>query len=608
MSWVTVIWSMTASACLTLALVHGLIWVRQRDAWANLLFALAAVGTAALAWYELAMMRAETLAAFGSALRWGHLAVWVVFVSLVGFVRWYLQAGRPWLAWSACAVRTLSLLLNFLTGQSLNYREITGLRHIPLFGESVSVAEGVANPWMLVGILSLLLLMIFVADAALAVWRRGDRRQALAVGGSIVGFVLAGSMQAVLVLRGKIHWPVTSSLFFTGIVAAMGYELSREVLRASQLSRELRASEHQMRLAAEAARMGTWLREFDQKEIQATEQWRDLFGFTKSEALHLEYFFQRIHPDDREMMRQTLTQSNRSDGRYQTEYRVMLPGGQMRWIASQGRVEFNARGKPVRVRGVSLDITHRKQADSERQEHRNEVAHLLRVASLGELSSALSHELNQPLAAILSNAQAGQRFLAKDDVDLQEIRDLLRDIVADDQRASEVIRRLRLLLKKGEFQPQPLDANELIQDVLSLMDFELASRAILVVKELTAAMPPVRGDRVQLQQVLINLILNAGDAMGQTPTNARSLIVRSSRVENNFIRISVADTGTGITPGSEEKIFEPYHTTKLHGLGLGLSLSRSIVVAHGGRLAAENQTRGGAMFHLILPEWKGDAR
>jgi PAS domain S-box-containing protein len=599
---------MTASACLTLALVHGLIWVRQRDAWANLLFALAAVGTAALAWYELAMMRAETLAAFGSALRWGHLAVWVVFVSLVGFVRWYLQAGRPWLAWSACAVRTLSLLLNFLTGQSLNYREITGLRHIPLFGESVSVAEGVANPWMLVGILSLLLLMIFVADAALAVWRRGDRRQALAVGGSIVGFVLAGSMQAVLVLRGKIHWPVTSSLFFTGIVAAMGYELSREVLRASQLSRELRASEHQMRLAAEAARMGTWLREFDQKEIQATEQWRDLFGFTKSEALHLEYFFQRIHPDDREMMRQTLTQSNRSDGRYQTEYRVMLPGGQMRWIASQGRVEFNARGKPVRVRGVSLDITHRKQADSERQEHRNEVAHLLRVASLGELSSALSHELNQPLAAILSNAQAGQRFLAKDDVDLQEIRDLLRDIVADDQRASEVIRRLRLLLKKGEFQPQPLDANELIQDVLSLMDFELASRAILVVKELTAAMPPVRGDRVQLQQVLINLILNAGDAMGQTPTNARSLIVRSSRVENNFIRISVADTGTGITPGSEEKIFEPYHTTKLHGLGLGLSLSRSIVVAHGGRLAAENQTRGGAMFHLILPEWKGDAR
>jgi C4-dicarboxylate-specific signal transduction histidine kinase len=280
----------------------------------------------------------------------------------------------------------------------------------------------------------------------------------------------------------------------------------------------------------------------------------------------------------------------------------------MRWIASQGRVEFNARGKPVRVRGVSLDITHRKQADSERQEHRNEVAHLLRVASLGELSSALSHELNQPLAAILSNAQAGQRFLAKDDVDLQEIRDLLRDIVADDQRASEVIRRLRLLLKKGEFQPQPLDANELIQDVLSLMDFELASRAILVVKELTAAMPPVRGDRVQLQQVLINLILNAGDAMGQTPTNARSLIVRSSRVENNFIRISVADTGTGITPGSEEKIFEPYHTTKLHGLGLGLSLSRSIVVAHGGRLAAENQTRGGAMFHLTLPEWKGDAR
>ena len=608
MSWVTVIWSMTASACLTLAVVHGVIWLSNRLAWANVLFALAAVGTAGLAGFELAMMRAQTPAAFGSALRWGHLAVWVIFLSLAGFVRVSLRAGRPWLAWSACGVRTFSLFLNFLTGQSLNYREISSLRHVPFFGESISVAEGVANPWMLVGNLSILMLVLFVTDAALAAWRRGDRRQALAVGGSTVCFVLAGTGQALMVFWGIIHWPVMSSLFLTGIVAAMGFELSHELLGAAQLARELRASEHQMNLAAEAARMGTWFREFDQDEIQATEQWRDLFGFAKSEPLNLEYFLQRMHPEDREKMRETLTQSNQSDGRYQTEYRVMFPGGQMRWIASHGRIEVNARGKPVRVRGVSLDITHRKQADLEAQAHRNEVAHLLRVASLGELSAALAHELNQPLAAILSNAQAGQRFLAKEICDLGEIRDILRDIVAEDQRASEVIRRLRLLLKKGEFQPQPVDANDLIQDVLNLLDFDLTARAIFVVKELTAAMPPVRGDRVQLQQVLINLMLNAGDAMAQTPANARSLIVRSSRLENNFIRISVADTGTGIRPGSEEKIFEPYHTTKSQGLGLGLSLSRSIVVAHGGRLAAENRVGGGAMFHITLPEWKGDAR
>ena len=547
-------------------------------------------------------MRAATPAAFGSALRWGHLAVWIMFLALVGFVRRYLRAGRPWLAWTACGVRSLSLLLNFVSGQTLNYREITGLRHIPFFGESVSVPEGVLNPWMLIGNLSLVMLLVFVADAAVTVWRRGDRRQAWTVGGSIVLFTLVAMAQAVLVFWRILNAPITVSFFFVGILAAMGFELSHELLRAAQLSRELRASEQQMNLAAEAARMGTWFREFDQDEIQATEQWRDLFGFAKSERLPLDYFFQRLHPDDCDKMRETLTKPHQNDGRYQTEYRVVLPDGRMRWIASQGRIELDGRGKPVRVRGVSLDITHRKQADLERQTHRNEVAHLLRVASLGELSSALAHELNQPLAAILSNAQAGQRFLAQDNCDLAEIRDILKDIVADDQRASEVIRRLRVLLKKGEFQPQPLDANELVQDVLNLMDFDLTTRGILVVKELTAARPPVRGDRVQLQQVLINLILNAGEAMAQTAAGARVIVLRSNRGPAGTIQISVADTGSGIPPGHEEKIFEPYHTTKPQGLGLGLSLSRSIIVAHGGRLWAENPPGGGAAFHFTLPE------
>ena len=256
MSSVTVIWSMAASACLTLALIHGFIWFRNRAAWANLLFTVMAVGTAALAGCELAMMRAETPAAMATAMRAGHVATWVIFVPLVGFVRLYLYAGRSWLAWSACGLRTLALLLNFSTGQTLNYREITGLRHIPLFGESVSIAEGVPNPWMLVGQLSLLLLVIFVADAAVVVWQRGHRRLAFNVGGSIVLFVLSGILQAVLVFWGVVHWPITASFFFTGIVAAMSYELSREVLRAAQLARDLQESEQRMTLAAEAANLG----------------------------------------------------------------------------------------------------------------------------------------------------------------------------------------------------------------------------------------------------------------------------------------------------------------------------------------------------------------
>jgi len=253
-----------------------------------------------------------------------------------------------------------------------------------------------------------------------------------------------------------------------------------------------------------------------------------------------------------------------------------------------------------------MDITHRKQADLEAQAHRNEVAHLLRVASLGELSSSLAHELTQPLSAILSNAQAAELFLAGDKFDLNEIREILHDIVTEDHRAGEVISRLRTLLRKGEFQPQALDANQLIQDVLKLLNHELMLRAVQVVSEYGAELPRICGDRVQLQQVLINLILNAADAMSHPGQNARTLTLRANRLEEGLVGISVTDTGSGFPAGDEEKIFEPYHTTKPHGLGLGLSLSRSIASAHGGRLWAENRATGGATLHLAIPEWRRD--
>jgi two-component system, LuxR family, sensor kinase FixL len=459
---------------------------------------------------------------------------------------------------------------------------------------------------MLVGQLSLFGLVIFVMDAAVTVWRRGERRRALIVGSSIVVFLLAGTAQTAFGVWGQVDVPLTASLFYVGIIAAIGYELGGEALRAVQLTRELRASEQQVALAGEAANLGFWFQDFARNEIWATDQWRTLFGFTQAERLHLDCFVQRLHPDDRDMARQTLARPMQGDGRYQTEYRVLLPDGRVRWIASQGRCEFDGKGHPVCLRGVSLDITHRKHADLEAQAHRNEVAHLLRVASLAELSSALAHELNQPLTAILSNAQAAQLIIDHGKCDSEEIPHILDDIITDDRRASEVISRLRALLRKSEFEPQQLEANELIQDVLKLMNYELMTRTVRIVSEFTSDLPSIRGDRVQLQQVLINLILNAGDAMSGPAQQDRTLTLQSIRVEEDAIQITVADTGAGIAPCDVEKIFEPYHTTKLQGLGLGLSLSRSIVLAHGGRLWAENRAPGGAAFHFTVPIWKSD--
>ena len=229
----------------------------------------------------------------------------------------------------------------------------------------------------------------------------------------------------------------------------------------------------------------------------------------------MDNFLQRLHPNDRETTLQALQSAYHGDGSYQTEHRVVLPDGQVRWIACQGRLELGGDHQPLRLQGVSLDITRRKVAELEAQAHRNEAAHLLRAASVGELSTAMAHELKQPLTAILSNAQAAQLFLAQDNVDLHEVREILSDIVADDRRAADVIDRVHVLMKKDRWHPQPLEANHLIRDVLKLMHHELEARSVRVVTEMTADLPSIRGDRVQLQQVLINLVLNAVDAMSQ---------------------------------------------------------------------------------------------
>jgi signal transduction histidine kinase len=252
-SWVTVIWSMVAASCLTLAAVQGLVWWRRREARAHALFALAALGTALLAGTELWMMHAGTPEEFGRAVRWLHVPAWLVILPLVGFVRIYLRAGRPLLAWAVCGIQTLSLLLNFVVSPNLNYRVITGVRRIPWLGESVTVATGVPSGWMLIGQLGLLLWVIFAVDAALTVWRRGDHQKALRVGGSIAFFTLAGTGQAVLVFRGVMHTPITASIFFLGIILAMSYELSNDMFRAAVTGRALLLSQEQLALSQSEA-------------------------------------------------------------------------------------------------------------------------------------------------------------------------------------------------------------------------------------------------------------------------------------------------------------------------------------------------------------------
>jgi signal transduction histidine kinase len=247
-----------------------------------------------------------------------------------------------------------------------------------------------------------------------------------------------------------------------------------------------------------------------------------------------------------------------------------------------------------------VDITDRKASEMEAARLREELAHLTRVSSLGQLAGSLAHELNQPLAAILSNAQAAQMLMSRPSPDLDQVREILSEVVTDDKRAGQVIWRLGALFKKGARERVPLDMNELIREVLQLLHNDIALRGASLHADLGAGLPLVEGDRIQLQQVVLNLALNGLDAMHEQPVGRRHLEIRSA-LHQAKMRIEVADTGRGIPDADRAHLFEPFFTTKPAGMGMGLAIARSIVEAHGGDLSVASPPGAGAVFRVTFP-------
>src|SRR5215472_17570720 len=242
MNWIIILWSMNAAACLTLAGIYLLVWCRQRTDWAYLVLSCSAVAGAALTGFELVLLEAQSAEDYAVILRWAQLPVWALVVSVVIFVRLYLRAGRWWLAWSVCGMRTLALILNFVFIPNLSYRQITSLRQVSWWGgETVSVPVGVTNPWILVAQLSLLLLVTFFVDVTITAWRRGDRQRALVVGGALILFIAVAIGEAVLVVWGIFKAPFLACFSYLGLIAAMGYQMSNDMLHRAQLTRQLEA-------------------------------------------------------------------------------------------------------------------------------------------------------------------------------------------------------------------------------------------------------------------------------------------------------------------------------------------------------------------------------
>lgn len=372
-----------------------------------------------------------------------------------------------------------------------------------------------------------------------------------------------------------------------------------ETRRAERATRE---REELISFAAASSHVGLWQHDLSTGTFWATDYCRTLFGLPRSANLDLDALLGRVHPNDSitatQALRSAISRAVPVDIEFRTQGDV-----DTRWIAARARPVRGADGKPVAMSGAFSDVTSRKIAEAEADVQRQEIAHLMRVSMLGELSGGLAHELTQPLTAILSNAQAGKMLLAKGSKSLSEIGNILDDIISEDERAGEVIHRLRGLLKKGEVKYETINMNDLISSTLGLLHSELIDRRMSVTLDNAADLPATHGDPVQLQQTLLNLLMNAMDATENVPPARRNISVSTAATDAGGVEVCIHDRGTGLPPEQEHEVFQPFFTTKKRGLGLGLSICTSIVKLHGGTLSLQNNVREGvtAVFRLPPP-------
>jgi C4-dicarboxylate-specific signal transduction histidine kinase len=282
------------------------------------------------------------------------------------------------------------------------------------------------------------------------------------------------------------------------------------------------------------------------------------------------------------------------------EFRILLPDGIVRYIHTVGHPVLNPSGDLVEFVGSSTDITERKRAEESLRQAQADLAHINRMTTMGELTASLAHEVNQPIAAASTNANTCLRWLTSESPNIEEARAAAMRIVKDSKRAGEIISRVRQLFKKGTSQRQLVDLNEIIREMIVLLRGETTRYNIFVRTDLAADLPQVMADRVQLQQVLMNLMINGIEAM-KDAEGTRELAIKSQRTENEEVVVSVSDSGVGLPPQQTEQIFNAFFTTKAHGTGMGLRISHSIIESHDGRLWAADNSPRGASFHFTLP-------
>jgi signal transduction histidine kinase len=375
----------------------------------------------------------------------------------------------------------------------------------------------------------------------------------------------------------------------------------------------LRRSEAYLSEAQRLTHIGSWaLNVATQEPLHSSAEHSGLFGFDPEKGTpSFEAFLQRVHPEDQGHVIQTFQSLVGSGRDLDLRYRIAVPGGPVRYMHAIGHPVLKQSGTPGEYVGITMDVTEHKRAEEERERLRQleaDLAHMNRVSMMGELAASIAHELNQPLSGVVVNGNACLRWLAGDSPNLEEARENARRIVRDGKRAGDIVGRIRSLATKAAVTMARLDMNETILDVLALAQSEVRRNDVTLRTELPNDLSPVLGDRVQLQQVVLNLVMNAVEAMSTVGERPRELVIKTQNDEAELVRIAVQDSGIGLDPQSMERIFDAFYTTKSGGMGMGLSICRSIVQNHGGQLWAVANEGPGTTLQFTVQKYDFAAR
>ncbi|MEH2612797.1 PAS domain-containing sensor histidine kinase [Bradyrhizobium sp. AZCC 1693] len=378
-----------------------------------------------------------------------------------------------------------------------------------------------------------------------------------------------------------------------------------DITERKEAENALRQSEMYLAEAQRLSGTGSFGWRVASGEIIWSEETFRMFGYDKAPSINHAAVFQRVHPDDRARVQQTIDRASRDGRDFEHGYRLLMPDGAVKHVHATARAVTDASGG-VEFVGAVTDVTARKQAEIELHEAQTNLAHVARVTALGEMAASIAHEVNQPLAAVVTNAAACLRWLDREPANLKEARGTLQSIINDGNRAGEVIQRVRALVNKTTDR-KALHINEVVNEVLSLVQHELLSHRVALRLELAPALPPVLADRIQLQQVILNLVVNGIEAMQPVKDRPRELVIRTLQDEARQVLVTVSDCGVGVAAENADRLFDAFFTTKSSGMGMGLSICRSIVDAHGGRLSASGNAGTGATFQFTLPLHQEDS-